>query len=190
MYVSFGTTTTFVEEQEREIGSGLRESGHKFLWAAREADRGDGVSIGEAKETEMEMVAGENGVVVRDWAPQTEILGHPAVGGFVSHCGWNSCLEGISGGVPIGMWPMHSDQPRNAVLLTEVLKVGVPVREWRDRADVASAATVAEGVRRLMGAAEVRKRAAELGGDVRRSVEDGGGSFEEFGDFVAHITRQ
>ena len=65
------------------------------------------------------------GMVVREWVPQVKILGHPSTGGFMSHCGWNSCVESISMGVPIAAWPMHADQPFNAVLITKVLKVGV-----------------------------------------------------------------
>ncbi|KAL2940928.1 Zeatin O-glucosyltransferase [Bienertia sinuspersici] len=76
------------------------------------------------------------GIVVRDWAPQIEILAHKSVGGFMSHCGWNSCIESLSMGVPIVAWPMHSDQPRNAVLVTEVLKVGVVVRDWARRSEL------------------------------------------------------
>ncbi|KAK2987214.1 hypothetical protein RJ640_001098 [Escallonia rubra] len=48
-----------------------------------------------------------------------EILGHQSTGGFLSHCGWNSCMDSMSMGVPIAAWPMHSDQPQNALLITK-----------------------------------------------------------------------
>ncbi|TXG70313.1 hypothetical protein EZV62_005248 [Acer yangbiense] len=73
------------------------------------------------------------GMIVRDWTPQLEILGHPSTGGFMSQYGWNSCLESPSMGVPIVAWPMHSDQPKNAVLISEVLRVGVLVKKWTHR---------------------------------------------------------
>jgi len=66
---------------------------------------------------------------VRGWAPQLEILSHSSMAVYMSHCGWNSCMESLSMGVPVMVWPMHSDQPWNAVLLTEILKVGILVRE-------------------------------------------------------------
>ncbi|GMN55377.1 hypothetical protein TIFTF001_024499 [Ficus carica] len=82
-------------------------------------------------------------------------------------------MESITMGVPIGAWPFHSDQPRNTVLITKVLKVGTVVRDWSCRDEVAAAAMVVEGVKKLMASEEgeeMRKRAEELGGAVRRTV--------------------
>lgn len=42
-------------------------------------------------------------------------------------------MESISLGVPVATWPMHSDQPRNAFLITEVLKIGLVVNDWEHR---------------------------------------------------------
>ncbi|THF99530.1 hypothetical protein TEA_002982 [Camellia sinensis var. sinensis] len=130
-------------------------------------------------------------MVVGEWAPQLEILGHPSTGGFVSHCGWNSCMESLSMGVPILAWPMHSDQPRNTVLVTKFLKVGVVLKDWGRREELVTATMVAEVVKRLMGSEEgdnIRKRAAELGGAVREAVAEGGVSRMELDSFVAHIS--
>ncbi|KAL3508626.1 hypothetical protein ACH5RR_028027 [Cinchona calisaya] len=62
----------------------------------------------------------ERGKVVKGWAPQAKILNHASIGGFVSHCGWSSVLEGMKFGLPIIAMPMHLDQPVNARLLEEV----------------------------------------------------------------------
>ena len=51
------------------------------------------------------------GLVVTGWAPQVAILSHRAVGGFVSHCGWNSVLEAMTSGVVIVGWPMEASIP-------------------------------------------------------------------------------
>ena len=48
------------------------------------------------------------------WAPQMQILKHPATGGFLSHCGWNSILETVCAGVPILAWPSAAEQHLNA----------------------------------------------------------------------------
>ncbi|CAA0812773.1 UDP-glycosyltransferase 73B4 [Striga hermonthica] len=195
--VSFGTTTTFPRKQIHELAIGLENSGQKFVWVLRDADVGDGVmtknddiiALPEGFEGRVE----GRGLVVREWAPQVEILGHEAVGGFVSHCGWNSCMESISMGVPMGAWPMHSDQPRNAVLVTKVLGVGITVREWARRDEIVGAREVEQGVRRLMGpgeGAEVRRRAAELGRAVREAAAEEGGPMRlEWDSFISHITR-
>jgi len=52
----------------------------------------------------------DRGMIYSGWAPQVEILHHPAVGGFLSHSGWNSVLESICAGIPILSWPMVSEQ--------------------------------------------------------------------------------
>lgn len=196
IYVSFGTTTSLSDAQITELALGLEKSEQKFIWVLREADKGN-IFSGEGERGDQlrkgyeERVEGR-GMVVREWAPQLEILGHPSTGGFMSHCGWNSCMESITMGVPIAAWPMHSDQPRNTVLITKVLKVGVVVKDWERRDDLVEASTIERVVKILMGSKEgeeMRRRAAELGGAVRESVAEGGGSRLEVDSFIAHITR-
>lgn len=175
----------------------MERSGQKFIWALRDADKGD-VFDGEVRKSELpegfeKRVEMEGrGLVVRDWAPQLAILSHGSTGGFISHCGWNSCMETITMGVPIAAWPMHSDQPRNAVLMTEVLRVGLLVRDWADREKLVMATTIENAVRKLMASEEgqeIRKTAKELSYAVRQSVEDNGVSQLEFDSFISHITR-
>ncbi|KAM7500144.1 hypothetical protein LguiA_024558 [Lonicera macranthoides] len=195
IFVSFGTTTTFTDEQINEIAIGLEQSAQKFIWILRDADKGDVFDenvrrVNLPKDYE-EKVEGR-GIVLRDWAPQLEILAHSATGGFMSHCGWNSCMESITSGVPIATWPMHSDQPYNAILITKILGIGVVVKDWKCRNEMVTALMVERGVRRLMverEGEEMRKRAAELGGAVKRAVAEGGVSRMELNSFVAHITR-
>ncbi|GFP90964.1 zeatin o-glucosyltransferase [Phtheirospermum japonicum] len=198
--VSFGTTTTLSEKQIQELAMGLERSEQSFIWVLRDADRGDDVilngndvikKVNILPEGFEERVR-ERGIVVRDWAPQLEILGHFAVGGFMSHCGWNSCMESISMGVPIAAWPMHSDQPKNAVLVTEILRIGLLVRDWGRRDEILKASNIESGVRRLMASqegAEARKRAAELSAAVREAMATGGSAQLEFDSFISHITR-
>ncbi|KAL3819784.1 hypothetical protein ACJIZ3_005689 [Penstemon smallii] len=195
IYVSFGTTTSLSDEQIEELALGLEQSKQRFLWVLRDADKGN-VFDGEVRRAKLpegyeERVKGV-GTVVRDWAPQPEILAHPSTGGFMSHCGWNSCIESIKMGVPIAAWPMHSDQPRNTVLITDILKIGLVVREWTRREELVKASTIENVVKRLMASEEgneIRKRAEELGATVRQATEEGGMSRVEFDSFIVHITR-
>ncbi|KAJ6912668.1 hypothetical protein NC651_015180 [Populus alba x Populus x berolinensis] len=194
IYVSFGTTTALDDEQIKELAIGLRQSKQNFVWVLRDADKGD-VFSGEERRAELpegyEDSVDGIGLVVRDWAPQLEILAHPATGGFMSHCGWNSCMESITMGVPIAAWPMHSDQPRNTVLITKILKIGVVVKEWELRDEIVTSKIVESAVKKLMASTEgdeMRRRAAEMGESVRGSVAEGGVSRMEMESFVAHIT--
>lgn len=199
VYVSFGSTTSISDEQVRELALGLRRSGQRFVWVLRDADRGDVFADddgGKARRRELptgfeEEVEGV-GVVLRGWAPQLEILAHPSTGAFVSHCGWNSCMESMSMGVPIIAWPMHSDQPRNAIMAKSYLKVGVTVRDWDDRDRVVSAAEIEDAIEKVMvldEGKEVRKRAKALGEAIRLAVSDGGSSRTDMDLFIARITR-
>ncbi|KAK2992842.1 hypothetical protein RJ640_019324 [Escallonia rubra] len=184
------------DEQIKELAVGLEKSGQKVIWVLRDADKGD-VFQGEVRRAELpkgyeERIEGK-GMVFRDWAPQMEILGHPSTGGFMSHCGWNSCMESITMGVPIAAWPMHSDQPRNTVLIAKVLKIGLVMRDWTRRNETVMSSTVEDVVRRLMASEEgdeIRKRAVELGGAVRRSVDEGGITRMELDSFLSHISRE
>ncbi|EPS66453.1 hypothetical protein M569_08324, partial [Genlisea aurea] len=197
VYVSFGTTTSLTDEQIGEIAFGLRRSGAKFLWVLRDADKAD-IFDRETRRAELprefeeEEEAEGVGVVVRDWVPQIDVLRHPSTGGFLSHCGWNSCMESMFAGVPMGAWPMHSDQPTNAVFICGVLGMGLMVRDWSRRTETVKASVVESCVRRLMTTsegAELRRKAEELGGIVAQATRPGGASSLEMDSFIAHITR-
>lgn len=191
VYVSFGTSISLSNEEARELATGLEKSRQKFMWVVRGADPAD-IFSGEANAVGLpegfEERVRERGMVVRDWAPQTEILAHESTAAFMSHCGWNSCLESLAAGVPVVAWPMHTDQPLNAALLTEVLKVGVLVREWRVKGEVVAAETIKNAVERLMATeegGEIRRRAEELSA----AMKEGGACCKEVENFIAHITR-
>ncbi|KAA0043606.1 zeatin O-glucosyltransferase-like [Cucumis melo var. makuwa] len=196
MYISFGTTTTVEDKQIKEIAIGLARSHQKFIWVIRDADKGDIFHDDNDKKPKLPEgyndLIGDRGLVIREWAPQLEILSHWATGGFMTHCGWNSCMESMTMGVPMAAWPMHSDQPRNTVLVTAILRVGVVVKDWDQGEEVVSALTVEEAVKRLIVSeegAEIRMNAMRVGEAVRRSIEDGGDSRKELEAFVNHITR-
>ncbi|XP_047311521.1 zeatin O-xylosyltransferase-like [Impatiens glandulifera] len=193
IYVSFGSITTMSHEQINELALGLEESKQRFLWVLRDADRGD-IFNGETRILPLpigfeERVKGV-GKVTRDWVPQLGILRHPSVGGFLCHCGWNSCLESLTMGVPLATWPMHSDQPHNALLITHILKVGIPVIGWGERDQLVTSSVIKKSVEGLMASSEgheVRTRAEELGKVIRQqSVQ---GDFPELNSFLAYAAR-
>ncbi|KAJ1416991.1 UDP-glycosyltransferase family, conserved site [Sesbania bispinosa] len=91
----------------------------------------------------------ERGLVVRSWAPQVEVLSHESVGGFVTHCGWNSVLEAVVAGVPMIGWPLHAEQHVNRNLMVEEMKVAVGV-EQREGDGFVTGEEVERRVRELM----------------------------------------
>ncbi|KAL9296567.1 hypothetical protein ACSQ67_022463 [Phaseolus vulgaris] len=111
----------------------------------------------------------ERGCIVK-WAPQGEVLAHQGVGGFWSHCGWNSTLESLSEGVPIMCQPHFGDQRVNARLLSHVWKVGIEWSNVMERDEIEGA------VRRLMvnpERKEMRQKALKLKNEIKIAVKDG-----------------
>ncbi|CAA3014203.1 7-deoxyloganetic acid glucosyltransferase-like [Olea europaea subsp. europaea] len=71
-----------------------------------------------------------------NWEPQEEALAYPAIGEFLTHCGWNSTLESICEGVPMICWPFYADQQVNTGLVGEVCKIGLDMKDTYERVKV------------------------------------------------------
>ncbi|GAB2254516.1 hypothetical protein Droror1_Dr00022325 [Drosera rotundifolia] len=127
LYVSFGTQKFLTRAQTEALGLALERSLTRFIWVLR-APKGEEERL-EHETLDLEERVKGRGFVIKHWAPQVEILGHRAVGGFLSHCGWNSVLESLAAGVMILAWPMEADQYINAKLLVEDAGVAVKVCE-------------------------------------------------------------
>jgi UDP:flavonoid glycosyltransferase YjiC (YdhE family) len=126
------------------------------------------------------------GMICRGWAPQVEVLAHKAVGGFVSHCGWNSILESLWHAVPIVTWPIYAEQQLNAFEMVRELGLAMEMRlDYRSGGDLVMAEEIERAVSRLMdGGNEVRKKVKEMGEMARKAVMDGGSSFTSIGQLI------
>ncbi|XP_047983348.1 UDP-glucosyltransferase 29-like [Salvia hispanica] len=135
IYISFGSECFLSKMQIAEIAKGLQLCDFNFLWVIRfpaEEEAGTGIKlIEELLPVGFLEKVKERGLVVTRWAPQKKILGHPSIGGFVSHCGMSSIMESMYFGVPVIAMPMNIDQPMNAQLVVE-LGVGVEVEKDRE----------------------------------------------------------
>jgi hypothetical protein len=170
VYVSFGTQAHVADEQLDELARGLVRSGHPFLWAVRSNTWSPPVDVGP-----------DQGRVVRGWVPQRGVLAHEAVGGFVSHCGWNSVMESLAAGKPVLAWPMMAEQALNARHVVDVVGAGVKVDAAVGSVAVVGSAEVEEKVRRVMDAGgeegrRMRTQAAWAQRAARSAVSDGGTS--------------
>ncbi|KAI4342338.1 hypothetical protein MLD38_026976 [Melastoma candidum] len=198
IYVSFGSLARMSTSQLVEIAHGLESSGCSFIWVignvrAEERDE-DWMPAG----FEERIARTGKGLLIRGWAPQLVILEHPSVGGFLTHCGWNSTLEGVTAGVPMVTFPVTAEQFFNEKLVTDVLGIGVKVgsRDWSSWSTEAKEPVgrekIERAVRRVMRgggeqADEMRKRAGELARKAREAVEEGGSSREDARGLVAEL---
>ncbi|XP_062151808.1 UDP-glycosyltransferase 90A1-like [Alnus glutinosa] len=172
LYVAFGSQAEISPAQLKEIATGLEESKVNFLWVIRKSES----EISEGFEERVK----DRGIVVREWVDQRGILMHECVQGFLSHCGWNSVLESICAGVPILAWPMLAEQPLNARMVAEEIKVGLRVEtvdgsvrgfvKWEGLEKM-----VKELMEGEMGK-EVRKKVKEFAVMAKKAVDDGGSS--------------
>nr|QJW39181.1 C-glucosyltransferase [Iris domestica] len=195
VYVSFGNRTAMGREQMRELGLGLEMSGCRFLWVVKtkKVDR-DEEEEKEAKGRRLELeVLGEGyservggrGLVVSGWVEQVEVLRHRAVGGFVSHCGWNSVTEAAMAGVRVLGWPRIGDQRVNGGVVRKS-GLGVWMEEWGWEAEggVVGRDEVAERIREMMADEELRRSAARIGEEARSAL---GSSRKELEDLVRKL---
>ncbi|KAK6151410.1 hypothetical protein DH2020_014045 [Rehmannia glutinosa] len=108
VYVSLGSLAQLTAEQTEELAWALTTCDKHFLWVVRSSEQAK-LPTNFSEETS------KNGLVV-SWCPQLEVLAHEAVGCFITHCGWNSTLEGLSLGVPMVAMPQWTDRARTLSL--------------------------------------------------------------------------
>ncbi|CAK8543947.1 unnamed protein product [Lathyrus sativus] len=190
VYVCLGSLCNLISSQLIELALGLEETKMPFIWVIR-----DGTNITHELEKwisdeKFEERNKGRGLLIRGWAPQMLILSHPSIGGFLTHCGWNSTLEGISVGVPMVTWPLFADQFLNEKLVTQVLKIGVSLGvkvlmrfgEEEKLGVIVKKEDIKEAIFRVMDEGdqegkERRERASELSEKAKKAVEKGGSSY-------------
>ena len=153
MYVNFGSVAVFENEQVVEFAWGLANSGHDFLWVIR-PDIINGESSAVLPKEFLSEINGRG--FLTSWCPQEEVLAHPSVGGFLTHCGWNSSMESMSAGMPVICYPYFGDQQTNCRYLCDKWGMGLEIGNDVKRDDVA------KQVGELMG--------GEKGKDMRRNA--------------------
>ncbi|XP_019096423.1 PREDICTED: UDP-glycosyltransferase 71B7-like [Camelina sativa] len=207
VFLCFGSMGGLSEEQVREIAIALERSGHRFIWSLRRE------STNIFKEpprefTNLEEVLPEAipegffdrtkdlGKVI-GWAPQVVVLANPAIGGFITHCGWNSMLESLWFGVPTAAWPLYAEQKFNAFVMVEELGLAVEIRKYWRGDHLPGPATIsvkAEEIETTIKClleqdSEVRKRVKEISEKCHMALTDGGSSQTALQTFIQDVMK-
>lgn len=177
VYISFGSMVSLTSKQMKEIACGLKDSDWHFLWVIRESQR-DKLLDGFIDSTK------EKALVVT-WCNQLEVLAHEAVGCFVTHCGWNSTLEGLSLGMPMVGIPQWADQLPDAKYVEEIWEVGVRAKEdemgiVRKEEFIKCLKLVMEGER----SEAIRRNARKWKKSAEEAISEGGSSDKNINEFV------
>lgn len=151
-----------------ELALGIELTGRPFLWVVR-----PGMSTLQKDEYPF-------GKIV-SWVPQQKVLSYPSIACFVSHCGWNSTLEGLSKGVPFLCWPYFAHQIFNMFYICDKWRVGF--RFDPNESGVVLGEEVRRKVEQVLGE-NIRTGALELKEMARQNIAEGGQSSKNFNDFV------
>ncbi|KAE8673027.1 UDP-glycosyltransferase 73D1 [Hibiscus syriacus] len=207
IYACLGSLYRLGSSQLIELGLGLEASQQPFIWVVKTGNQraNDELENWFSKHNFEERIKGR-GLLIKGWAPQVLILSHPAIKGFLTHCGWNSTLEAVCSGVPMITWPQFSEQFFNEKLIVEILKIGVGVGvevpfRWGEEGKLGvlvKKEEIKKSIDMLMNRGEEgeerRMRARELAEMARRAVGEGGSSNLDMSflvqDILEHLNQQ
>ncbi|KAJ3694730.1 hypothetical protein LUZ60_000107 [Juncus effusus] len=190
MFVNFGNRTAMSQEQIRELGFGLELSGCRFIWIVKTTivDKDDNADLKDVLEEGFLDRIKDRGMVIKTWIEQEMVLGHKAIGGFLSHCGWNSVTEAAVHGVRVLAWPRIGDQRFNADLaVRNGLGVWVKNWTWEGEEGIVKAAEISERVKELMNNASLMKTARKVSEEALKATTVGGSSYEGLVEFVEKL---
>nr|XP_010923600.1 UDP-glycosyltransferase 83A1-like isoform X1 [Elaeis guineensis] len=178
IYAAFGSTAVFNQHQFKELALGLELSGRPFLWVVR-PDLADGMDDAWL-DGFRDRVKGQGKLV--GWSSQQQVLAHPSIACFFSHCGWNSTLEGVTNGVPFLCWPCFTDQFLDQSYICDVWKTGLSIDP--DDKGFVPREQIKEKVDQIFLNEEMKARALMWKDITYRCTREGGSSYKNFKSFV------
>ncbi|KAF8029552.1 hypothetical protein BT93_E2081 [Corymbia citriodora subsp. variegata] len=177
-------------DQTRELEKGLEKTGWRFFWVLKtsKVDKDDQEDAEHFLNESFLEKTKDKGLVIKAWVEQQEILGHPAIGGFLSHCGWNSVMEGALHGVPMLAWPQHGDQRLNAQVMEDA-GLGLWERNWDwGPNSIVKGEDIEKKIVELMTDEKLRGRAKKVRDEARKAVGRGGSSDMVIRELVDSLT--
>lgn len=181
LYISMGSFLSVSSSQMDEIVAGVHNSGVRFLWVSR-------------GETSPFKDGGGNMGLAVPWCDQIRVLCHSAVGGFWTHCGWNSTLEAVFAGVPMLTSPIFWDQITNRKLIVEDWQIGWRVKREEGSEILVTREEISKLVKSFMDVENIevkamRKRAKELQETCRGAIAKGGSSDTNLESLIRDISQ-
>ncbi|KAK2418276.1 UDP-glycosyltransferase [Trifolium repens] len=201
IYASLGSLCNITPTQMIELGLALEATKRPFIWVIRDGNQLEALEKW-VEESGFEGRINGRGLIIKSWAPQLVILSHPSIGGFLTHCGWNSTIEAICAGVPMVTWPLFADQFLNETLAVQILKVGVKIgvenpMKWGEEEEssvLIKKEAIISGIERLMDktseSEERRKKIRELANMAKKAVEKDGSSYSNITLFIQDIIQK
>ncbi|XP_010524528.1 PREDICTED: UDP-glycosyltransferase 84A1-like [Tarenaya hassleriana] len=189
VYISFGTAAYLKQEQINEIAFGVLDADVSFLWVVRPPPDEAKVET-HVLPQELKHQSSDKGKIV-EWCPQDEVLQHPSVGCFLTHCGWNSTMEAITSGIPVICFPQWGDQVTNAAYLVDVFKTGVRLCRGAAGDRIVPREEVSEKLTEAMvgtKAEELRRNGIRWKEAAVAAVDKGGSSDKNFNEFVDRLS--
>ncbi|XP_050222775.1 UDP-glycosyltransferase 83A1-like [Mercurialis annua] len=184
IYIAFGSSVFFNQHQFNELAHGLEVTGRPFLWVVRSDFLTNNEATKEFSDRNILERIQNYGKIVK-WAPQEKVLAHPSIACFVSHCGWNSIMEGVSMGVPFLCWPYMGDQFHNKDYICEAWKVGLVVNP--DEKGIVTRHEIKSKIEKLICDEDIKINSLKLKEMAKISVGEGGTSYKNLLSFVEQI---
>nr|XP_043637191.1 UDP-glycosyltransferase 83A1-like [Erigeron canadensis] len=181
IYIAFGSLTIFDQTQFEELALGLELSNLPFLWVVR-----PGMTTAAYPDGYTDRV-GSRGKIV-SWAPQQKVLAHPSVACFMSHCGWNSTIEGVTNGIPFLCWPFFCDQYNNETYICDIWKIGLRVN--KDDSGIITRGEIKRKLEQLLGDKMLQSKVLDMKEKATSSVRKGGWSHKNLSNFIEWIQEE
>ncbi|CAI8597738.1 unnamed protein product [Vicia faba] len=181
LYVNYGSVTVMTNHHLKEFAWGIANSKVPFLWIMR-SDVVMGEETSSLPQEFLDEVKDRG--YITSWCSQDQVLAHPSIGVFLTHCGWNSTIESISSGVPTICWPFFAEQQTNCRYLCNTWKTGMEINNDVKREEIT------ELVMEMMdgeNGKEMKQKSLEWQKISKKTTDFGGSSYNNLHKLITEV---